>query len=301
MKFGISVPQQLAGSRADVDALRDFCRRSEELGFDSLWTQDNVIVPRPTLDAQEVLMLAADCTQRIKVGCAVWMMTGRSPVHMAKSLATIDQLSGGRLQAGVGQGANAAQDAAYGVDPTTRAARFEESVRIMKALWSEPKVTFEGRFWQLRDTPLLPKPVQQPLPLWFGGNAPHALRRAARLGDAWVGAGSSTTAQFAQQAALLRDHLRAEGRDPSGYPISKRIYVVIDDDRESARTAVIERGNLPGKPELHTEWTAWGTPGDVLDEMHRVADVGVDMIMLTPLFDHREHLERIAAEILPKF
>ena len=300
MKFGISVPQGIGGQQ-DVRALRDYCRRAEQLGFDSLWTQDNVIVPRPTLDAQEVLMLAAGCTERIKLGCAVWMMTGRSPVHMAKSIATIDQLSGGRLIAGVGQGANAAQDAAYGVDPKTRAARFDEAVRLMQALWSQPKVTFEGRFWRLTDTPLLPKPLQQPFPLWFGGNAPTALKRAARLGDAWVGAGSTTTAQFAEQAKQLREHLPAYGKSPDNYELSKRIYVVIDDDRERAKKNVVERGNLPGRQELHTEWTAWGTPDDVLDEMHRVADVGVDMIMLTPLFDHSEHLERIAAEILPKF
>src|SRR5262249_29376592 len=115
-------------------------------------------------------------------------------------------------------------------------ARFSEGLRLMKALWTEPQVTFQGRFWQLEGAAMEPKPFQKPHPpLWFGGNHPAALQRAVRHGDGFFGAGSSTTAQFVEHVQIVREALAEAGRDAASFRIAKRVYIVLDDDAERAQ------------------------------------------------------------------
>src|SRR5207244_11578590 len=132
------------------------------------------------LDPLHLLTVAAAYTSRVRLGCAVHLTAIRSPVWLAKSLTTIDHLSQGRLIVGVGLGTPRV-DPAFGVDSKTRVARFVESITLMKALWTEPRVTLNGRFYHLDQAAQEPKPVQKPHPpIWFGASHPHALRRAAR-------------------------------------------------------------------------------------------------------------------------
>src|SRR5215813_14523843 len=147
---------------------------------------------------------AAACSDRLRIGCAVFVTPLYSPVHLAKSLSSLDQLSRGRLEIGVGTGGKSRQFAAFGVDPQRYVARFTEGLALMKALWTEPRVTFDGEFWQLKDAAMEPKPFAKPHPpLWFGAAGPAALRRAARMGDGFFGAGSSTTEAFASQVQTV--------------------------------------------------------------------------------------------------
>src|SRR5205814_8830241 len=119
-------------------------------------------------------------TSRVRLGCAVHLLAIRSPVYLAKSLTTIDHLSAGRLTVGVGVGTPRV-DPAFGVDSSTRVARFTEGLRLMKALWTEPSVSFDGRFFKFENAQQEPKPVQKPHPpIWFGANHPNALRRAVK-------------------------------------------------------------------------------------------------------------------------
>src|SRR5204862_4063282 len=130
-----------------------------------------------------------------------------------KSLSTLDQLSRGRIEIGVGTGGPGGPFAAFGADRQRYVARFTEGLALMKALWTEPRVTFDGEFWQLTDAPMEPKPFQKPFPpVWFGGNGPVALRRAVRLGHGFFGAGSTPTARFAEQVRTVQEELAAEGR-----------------------------------------------------------------------------------------
>ena len=116
----------------------------------------------------------------------------------------MDRLSVGRLIAGVALGRKDGYPA-FGLTEQGRVRRYEEAIALLKRLWSEPVVTFDGEFWQLKEVSVEPKPVQQPHPpLWVGGMAPPALRRLARLADGWIGAGSATTADFAAAHAILR-------------------------------------------------------------------------------------------------
>jgi len=201
MKFAIAIPQFYADGEFDPGAFRAYFARAEELGFDSAWTQEKVLGAGPQLSPIETMTYAAACTERMRLGCVVFVSTLHNPVHLAKSLSTLDQLSRGRIEVGVGTGGRGRPFAAFGVDPHRYVARFTEGVKLMQALWTEPLVTFHGEFWQLENAAMEPKPFQKPYPpLWFGGASEPALRRAVRLGGhGFFGAGSSPTDNFAEQ------------------------------------------------------------------------------------------------------
>src|SRR5215471_19455410 len=226
MRFAIAIPQFYADGEFDPAAFQAYLTRAEELGFDSAWTQEQLLGSWNQFAPIEAMTYAAACTQRLRLGCVVFVSTLYSPVHLAKSLSTLDQLSRGRIEVGVGTGGKVRPFAAFGVDPDRYLARFNEGIAVMKALWTEPRVTFDGEFWQLRDAPMEPKPFQKPFPpLWFGGNGPVALRRAVRLGYGFFGAGATPTARFAEQVQFVREALAAAGRPAADFRIAKRVYV----------------------------------------------------------------------------
>jgi probable F420-dependent oxidoreductase len=192
------------------------------------------------LEPIALLTYAAALTQRLRLGTAVLITAVRSRVHLAKSLATLDRLSGGRLIVGVGLGDGTKHYGAYGLPPERRVRRFTEGIQLMKRLWSEPRVSHAGDFATLENAALESKPVQRPHPpIRFGGHHPAALRRAIELGDGFMGAGSSSTEQFRKEVQMLRDLLREMGRDPSGFPIGKRVYLAVDRDRDRAQRRLI--------------------------------------------------------------
>jgi probable F420-dependent oxidoreductase len=244
---------------------------------------------------------AAACTDRLRLGCAVFVFPLHGPVNLAKAMSTLDQMSRGRVEVGVGTGAEGRMFSAFGVDPKTLVARFNEGLRLMKALWTEPEVTFEGRFWQLEGAALEPKPFQKPHPpLWFGGRHPAALRRAARHGDGFFGAGSSTTAAFAEQVRTVRAALAEAGRDPHGFRFAKRVYIAVDDDAERARMRMAEAlQTLYGRPGLEPV-AVQGPPDECVLRLREVAAAGAELILFTPFFDQAEQMERLAAEVVPR-
>ncbi len=246
---------------------------------------------------------AAACTQRMRLGCVVFVSTLHSPVHLAKSVATLDQLSRGRIEVGVGTGGRGRPFAAFGVDPRRYISRFTEGIELMKALWTEPRVTFHGEFWQLEDAPMEPKPFQKPYPrLWFGGASEPALRRAVRMGDGFFGAGSATTAKFAEQVQIVRAALAEAGRPPGDFPIAKRVYIAIDEDAERARgrmNAALERIYGTRVPAIEAA-AITGPAAGCVREVNQVAAAGAELILFTALFDQREQMEMLATAVLPK-
>jgi probable F420-dependent oxidoreductase len=303
MKFAIAIPQFYADGEFDPASFREYFARAEELGFDSAWTQESTLGAGPQLSPIEAMTYAAACTERMRLGCVVFVSTLHSPVHLAKSLSTLDQLSRGRIEIGVGTGGRGRPFGAFGVDPSRYVARFSEGVNLMKALWTEPRVTFHGEFWQLESAPMEPKPFQKPYPrLWFGAASEPALRRAVRMGDGFFGAGSSTTARFAEQVQIVRRALAEAGRPADSFPIAKRVYVAIDEDAERARArtnAALE--GIYGQRVPAIEAAAFaGTVADCVREVNQVAAGGAELILFTALFDQREQMERLAAQVLPK-
>ena len=303
MRFAIAIPQIYPDGEFDPEAFRAYFRRAEELGFESAWTQESTLGMSPQLSPLEAMSYAAACTERIRLGCSVFVSTLHSPVHLAKSLASLDQLSRGRIEVGVGTGGPGRPFAAFGVDPARYAARFTEGVELMKALWTEPRVTFGGQFWQLENAPMEPKPFQKPYPpLWFGAASEAALRRAVRMGYGYFGAGSTTTARFAELVQVTRKILAEAGQAAGDFPIAKRVYIAVDEDGGQARArmnAALEGTYGRRVPAIEAATVA-GTAADCVRELRQVADAGAEMILFTPLFDPAGQMERLAAGVMPE-
>lgn len=305
MHFAISLPQ-LDADRFDADGFRAYLTRAEELGFEGGWTLEQAIGPTPLLAPLETLAYAAACTTRLRLGVGVLVSSQHDPLQLAAAITAVDRLSHGRLDVGVAPGGGARKFAAFGVDPSTFVGYFTEGLDLMKAAWSDdPRVTFHGRFRDVGDLPISPKPVQRPHPpIWFGANASAAIARAVRHGDAFLGAGSSTTQQFAGAVRTLRSELEAHGRDNSTFPIAKRVYLTVDDDPRRAGERVLAGlrriyGGMPGIEDVPVS----GTPQDVARGLRAVADAGAEMILCNPVgasvAEDHEQMERLAAEVLP--
>jgi probable F420-dependent oxidoreductase len=303
MRFAIAIPQFYSDGEFDPGAFQAYLGRAEELGFDSAWTQEQLLGAWNQLAPIETMTYAAACTRRLRLGCTVFVSTLYSPVHLAKSLSTLDQLSRGRIEIGVGTGGPGRPFAAFGVDPRRYVARFTEGIELMKALWTQPRVTFDGEFWQLQDEAMEPKPFQKPYPpLWFGAASEPALRRAVRRGDGFFGAGSTPTARFAEQVAVVRAALAEAGRPAESFPIAKRVYVAIDDHAERARERInAALTELYGRRVEAIEAAAVaGTAADCVRGLHQVAEAGAELILCTALFDQAEQMEQLAAAVIPK-
>jgi probable F420-dependent oxidoreductase len=293
--IGVAIPQTFGGP-IDTRRIRDFLRRAEALDVHSVWVVEQILGSMASLEPVHLLTYAAAVTERVRLGSAVLLTALRSPVHLAKSLATLDQLSHGRLIVGVGLGGSTQVYPAHGLNAARRTARFAEGLRLMKRLWTEPRVTMAGEFFKLDDASMQPKPVQHPHPpLWFGGHHPQALRRAVELGDGFMGAGSASTAAFAEHVTCLRGILAEAGRDPSSFPIGKRVYIAVDRDRARAGKRLAEWfGAFYGRPALAEEVSVWGEPEACVDGLRAVLAAGAGFLMLNPVFDELEHLDRFA-------
>jgi alkanesulfonate monooxygenase SsuD/methylene tetrahydromethanopterin reductase-like flavin-dependent oxidoreductase (luciferase family) len=305
MKFAISIPQHVPDGAFDPARLRAYLARAEALGFESAWTGEQVIGSMPHLGPIETMSYAAACTERLRIGCIAFVSSLHNPLQLAKSISTLDQLSRGRLEIGLATGGRTRMFSAFGVDSDTFVARFNESLQLMKALWTEARVNFEGRFWQLNGAAMEPKPFQKPHPrIWFGGSHPNALRRAVRYADGFFGAGSATTAQFVDQVKIVRQSLTEQKRDAGSFPIAKRVYIAIDNDLGRARqrigVALDEQYGYFGIKEL-APVAVCGPVETCIQGLREVADAGAEMILLNPLFDDLEQMECLAAEVMPRF
>jgi alkanesulfonate monooxygenase SsuD/methylene tetrahydromethanopterin reductase-like flavin-dependent oxidoreductase (luciferase family) len=309
VRFSISIHQLDPGGVGGLAAagMRDYLTRADELGFEGGWVLEQVVGEAPLLAPLELLAYAAACTDRLRLGVAVLVSSLHDPLQLASSVTAVDRLSHGRLDVGVAPGGGFRQFAAFGVDKATYISSFTEGLELMKAAWSDqPRVTFQGRFRQVDDLPIQPKPMQRPHPpIWFGGQAPKALARAVRHGDAFMGAGSSSTAKFGEAVKTVRHELVEQGKDPAHYRIGKRVYLMIDDDRARARERVhagLHRiyGAMPGVEAVPVS----GTVDDVAAGLREVIDAGAEMILLNPvgrdLAEDREQMERLAAEVIPQ-
>lgn len=305
VRFSISIPQ-LVTDRFDATGLKAYLSRAEELGFEGGWTVEQTVGEAPGIAPLELLSYAAACTTSLRLGVAVLVTSLHDPLQLASAVTAVDQLSHGRLDVGIGHGGNFRPFEAFGVDRASFVSYFNEGLQLMKAAWSdEPRITFHGRFRDVDDLAIQPKPVQRPHPpIWFGGTAPKALARAVRDGDSFLGAGSSSTATFAGAVQIVRRELGEQGKDPSGYTIGKRVYLMIDDDAARARTRVLDGlhriyGPMPGIDAVPVS----GTPGDVVRGLRDVIDAGAQTILLNPLgasvTEDREQMERLAAEVIP--
>jgi probable F420-dependent oxidoreductase len=299
--LGVALPQGFPDGNVDLDLVHGFARRAEALGFDDLWTLEQITGGLPMMEPVTLLANVAAVTNRVRLGIAVIVLNLRNPVQLSKALSSLDQLSSGRLTVGVGLGTNTGPYPVFGVDPDHRVSRFVEDLTVMQALWSEKSVDFEGRYFHLKGVSMEPKPLQQPLPVWFGARTEPALRRAARYGTGWMGAGSESAPDFLEELATMRRLLAEGARRPGTFTLSKRVYFGTG-PKPTAALDGLRRwvGAFYGNPSLADRWGVWGTPDECVEKLGPLVAAGLDHILLNPVADNLEQLEIIAADIAPK-
>ena len=298
---GIAIPQVFHEGSVDMGMVKAFVARAEVLGYHSLWVQEMLTGPTPCLEPIGLLCFAAAATGDIRLGTAMVISTTRNPVLLAKEFSTLDQMSDGRLIIGLALGGRPRQYPLFGAPADRRGRHFVEGLEVMQALWEHPRASYKGHFWVLDGEAMEPKPAQRPRPpIWFGGRHPDGLKRAVRYADGWMGAGSTTTAQFRGHVQTLRQSLQQSGRDPSTFPISKRVYVALDDDERRAERRLQEWFEPRyGNAEMASEVSVWGSASRCLQGLAEIVEAGAHMLMLNPVFDHLEHLEALNREVVP--
>jgi probable F420-dependent oxidoreductase len=232
MQLGIHLPH--AGEQATPDKIRDAAMRAEDLGLDDVWVSEHMIVPRATFPRSPLfydpvlsLTWAAAVTKRVRLGTSVLVLPMRHPLPLAKELATLQNLSDGRLILGAGVGWLEAEFAALGVPFSERGRRMDEGIAMMRAVWTQDPVTFRSKYIpaEITDMTMSPLPVR-PIPIWFGARSDAAFRRTVRIGDGWHGSRLTP-----EEAAPIVKRLRAERPEP-GFTISMRAHWNGKDDGE---------------------------------------------------------------------
>jgi probable F420-dependent oxidoreductase len=277
----------------DVQSLVGLAVRAEALGFDSVWVHDHVfnvghvldrIGRRPYYEPLALLGFVAARTERVRLGTSVLVLPYHNAIRLAKTAATLDVLSGGRLILGVGVGAIEKEMEAMGSAFTERAAITDESIAVMRALWTQDEPRFDGRYHRFAGMPFSPKPVQKPsIPLVIGGVSRAAIRRAARLGDGWQPLGLSPEA-LGQGMERLREEARVCGRDVAQIPVSIAMSV------------------MPSTARRHGLGT---TPAEILRNARAYAALGVETLVISATTsdpaEARAALEMVGREVLPAF
>jgi len=310
MRFGIFTG--MAGQT--WQGVLDLWRHLEATGWDIACVTDHLVPGNPTregtnLEALSSLSALAALVPRIRLGTIVLSNTFRHPAVLAKMTAQIDIISGGRLVLGLGTGWMASEHEAYGIPlpgVRERLERLDEACQVIRSLWTKRRSTFKGRYYQLSDAPLDPKPVQAPHPpLMIGGAGERVtLRLVAAHGDMCNFFGGPKV--WARKGAILDTHCAELGRDPSTITRSTNMFLLFTTDRQEidrfAETAAARIGDHI--PDAHDALLA-GTPEQIRERLRQVRAAGVDTVfiptMFRPLPELRRDLDRFIAEIAPEF
>jgi probable F420-dependent oxidoreductase len=297
---GIAIPQVFSDTTVDINLIQQFVQKAETLGYESLWVQESIVGHAPVLEPLSLLTYAAALTSRLRLGTSVMLTVLRNPVQLAKLVSSMDQLSQGRLTIGIGIGGHV-PESIFGLPSGQRVRRFVEGIQVMKALWTQSRAQMSGTFWQFQNVAMEPKPVQKPHPpIWFGARQAPALQRAVRHGDGWMGAGSSSTADFLEQYGLLRRFLDEAKRDPATFAVSKRIYLAVDNDRSRAERRLREWfGMRYRSADRGSQCGIWGSAAACTEKLAAIVRAGAQHLLLNPMFDDLEHLELLAQEVIP--
>ena len=250
MQMGFGLP--ISGSWATPPSIAEIARRAEQLGYTSLWTFQRLLfpatdpIPMPYRSVHDPLVLtayAAAVTETARLGVAIVNVPYYSPILLAKMLTSLDVVSAGRLDAGLGHGWNADEFAAVGASMERRGARAEEFIRCLRAIWSDEPVEFHGEFYDVPSSYVDPKPVQRPHPpLLLGGSAEPALRRVAHLADGWISASRFPAANVPAAIATIRSEATGAGRDPDTMRFVIRGAVKVrDTDDDAPLTGTIDK------------------------------------------------------------
>ncbi len=301
MKFGIGLPTGMEGLINPIPFFspEDFilmAQIAERLGYDSIWGNDHYApqdyvkekfdTPPNFYEILTVLSAAASATSRIELGTAVLVLPMREPVMVAKQVATLDRLSGGRVLLGVGIGAYREEFAAARPDVfgRNRGSILEEALELLKSLFEEDSVTFEGQFFQTRELTLYPKPVRRPFPLLVGGHQLRTIDRAVALGQGWI-PGWRPFEELKEWTGILRSRAEEAGRDPASMIVAPQLTCLLGRTEEEAEQRYMNSGMVQHRKSL--EYTGRdpavamvnnlvGTPDQLLEKIEFLDGIGVD-------------------------
>jgi F420-dependent oxidoreductase-like protein len=307
MRFGIFTG--LTGVRwKDV---RRLWRHADATGWDAACVTDHFMPNTPdargdALECWTTLAALAGATRRMRIGTIVLGNTYRHPAVVAKMAATLDIISSGRLICGLGAAWQENEHRAYGLPFYTvaeRLARLDEACQVLKSLWTQERTTFHGKFYQLLDAPLMPKPAQAPHPpLMIGGGGERVtLRIVARHADHWNVWGGAAT--LAAKGRILERHCAEVGRDPGTLRRSANVVLRFTESRdEIERLEQAYMARFGADPAKARDTVVAGTASEIQDRLGRLAEAGVDMLFLPTFFlppDPRPVLDRVMAEVAP--
>jgi F420-dependent oxidoreductase-like protein len=273
-----------------IDSLKNLILKAENSGFDSFWVMDHfhqiqfVGKPdEPMLEGWTVISVLAGITSKIKLGTLVTGVIYRYPSVLAKVAATLDVLSKGRLFMGIGAAWNEQESTAYGISyPSNqeRLVRLEEAIQIIRKMWTEePFASFNGKYYQIRNAYCNPKPIQKPSPpIMVGGSGKRrTLKIVAKYADACNLFGSAETIK--RKLNILKEHCKSVGRDYNSILKTKLGAIVVDDNKEMAKTRVQQ--TFKGIPdEQINEFVIYGTPEDVLRQIELLEEVGIQYLIV---------------------
>jgi probable F420-dependent oxidoreductase len=307
--FGIAMQNFTAAPEMpDAKALIDYGVRMEQLGYESVWVWDHILLGVdpyfPILDALSVLTAVAARTETIRLGTGILVMPARNPVSLAKQLSSIDQISNGRLTLGMAGGWYKREFDAIGVPFKKRGDIMDMNLEVLTRLWQEHSVTGSYPPYELKEAVLSPKPVQTPRPpILIGGYVDRVLKRAGVAGDGWL-TYYYTAEGFAKSWAKVRNFAEEAGKDPDTLMSINQLPIYIGKSREEVEAPMLEwlttEWDFAGWSDSTTDSAVLGTVDECIEQLQAHLDAGVQQITLVPYKFDMEQIELIAAEILPK-
>lgn len=296
--IGVNVPQDVFGDRYAAE-LADFADAAMTQGYDSLWVSESL---KPNVvDPLAVLNFLAARTTDVTLGVAVLISGLRSPVRLARELASADQLSEGRLIVGLGVGNNRADYPLHGIEPGHRGRHFEAGLHVLKALLTQEHVSDVAPWWRLEREPRPLRSLQRPAPpMWFGARSGEALRRAVRMGDGWVGAGSMSKEDFLRAFAEVRVALDEQEREPQGFAIAKRVYVHLADRTDPPEGVRRWFSYHYGAARQVEDVFVIGGRSQVVEHLAELQHAGVETLILQPVVEVRSQMEMLAEDVMPQ-
>jgi alkanesulfonate monooxygenase SsuD/methylene tetrahydromethanopterin reductase-like flavin-dependent oxidoreductase (luciferase family) len=306
VEYGAHLPLVDLGTGRSLPALKAYARAAAALGFRYLCANDHLRFGRPWLDGPTALAALIDASGDLRLATTASLPVLRGPVQLAKTLAAIDVLSGGRLVVGVAPGSSAADYAAAGIGFQQRWRRFDEAVRALRGLLHGDAAPFEGEFYATRGVVLEPRPLQRPgPPIWVASwGSPAGLRRVARLGDGWLASAYNTTPdRFRQGLDRLAGELRLAGKPPDSFPSAvATTWLHVTEDRGGAeRMLAGVLGPMLGRPveALRSRPLLVGPAEVCAARLRELLAAGARRIFVWPLGDEPAQLERFRERVLP--
>ena len=306
MDFGAHLPlMDFGGHPYTYEHLADYTRTAARLGFSALSVNDHMVFSVPWLDGPTALAAMLEHSGDMTLATTVSLPVVRGPVPLAKTLAAIDRLSGGRLVVAVGPGSSEQDFDAVGLDFTERWSRLDESISALRALWGADAAPFTGRFYATDGINLDPHPAQEHgPPIWVGSwGSAAGLRRTARLADGWLASAYNTTPDvFAEAWAHLKELLPSHGKDPETFPNAlATMWCFITDDPDEADRVMRERvvPTIHRPEEMLRERLPIGPPELFAEKLSAFARAGVQRVYIWPVADEANQIERFWNEVRP--